>query len=47
VDRQLWQKIRRLANQQGVSEETLLDIFLKERIEQLEQEQQSLTIKSA
>ena len=43
VEGQLWQKIRRLADQRGVSEETLLNIFLKERIDQLEREQESLT----
>ena len=46
VEGQLWQKIRRLADHRGVSEETLLNIFLKERIDQLEREQESLTTKS-
>jgi hypothetical protein len=46
VEDQLWQKIKRLADCRGVSEETLLNIFLKERIDQLEREQESLTTKS-
>ena len=46
VEGQLWQKIRHLADQRGVSEETLLNLFLKERIDQLEQEQESLTTRS-
>ncbi len=40
VEGQLWQKLRRLADRRGVSEETLLNIFLKERIDQLEREQE-------
>lgn len=40
VEDQLWQKLRRLADRRGVSEETLLNIFLKERIDQLEREQE-------
>jgi hypothetical protein len=46
VEGQLWQKIKRLADHRGISEETLLNIFLKERIDQLEREQESLTSKS-
>lgn len=46
VEVHLWQKIRQLADHRGVSEETLLNIFLKERIDQLEREQESLTTKS-
>lgn len=46
IEGQLWQKIRRLADHRGVSEATLLNIFLKERIDQLEREQESLTTKS-
>lgn len=38
IEGQLWQKVRHLADQRGVSEETLLNIFLKERIDQLERE---------
>lgn len=45
VEGQLWQKIKRLADHRGVSEETLLNIFLKERIDQLEREQESPTTK--
>ncbi len=36
VDGHLWLKIRALAGQRGVSEAALLNLFLQERIEQLE-----------
>ena len=38
VDRELHTRIRALANQRGISEETLLNLFLKERLEQFERE---------
>lgn len=41
VEDQLCQKLRRLADQRGVSDETLLNMFLKERIDQLERNQES------
>jgi hypothetical protein len=46
VEWQLYLKIRQLADQRGVSDETLLNLFLKERIDQLERDQKSLTTKS-
>lgn len=36
VDGQTYWKIRELADQRGISEETLLNLFLNERIAQLE-----------
>lgn len=39
VDLDLYSRIRVLASERGVSEETLLNIFLKERLEQCEQAQ--------
>jgi hypothetical protein len=39
VDRDLCLRIRELATGRGVSEETLLNLFLKERLDQCEQEQ--------
>ncbi|MDZ7622739.1 MAG: CopG family antitoxin [Candidatus Competibacteraceae bacterium] len=46
IESQICRKIKQLADHRGVSEETLLNIFLKERIDQLEREQESLTTKS-
>jgi hypothetical protein len=46
IESQICSKIRQLADHRGVSEETLLNIFLKERIDQIEREQESLTTKS-
>jgi hypothetical protein len=46
VEGQLYLKIRQLADQRGVSDETLLNLFLKERIDQIERDQESLTTKS-
>ncbi|MEA3639752.1 MAG: CopG family antitoxin [Lamprobacter sp.] len=43
VDRNLCSRIRSLANQRGVSEETLLNLFLKERLDQCEQEQSAIS----
>jgi hypothetical protein len=40
VEGQLWQKLRRLADRRGVSEEILLNIFLKERSDQVERERE-------
>jgi hypothetical protein len=39
VDEQICLKIRELADQRGVSEEALLNMFLRERIDQLEKGQ--------
>lgn len=39
VDRDLCSRIRTLATERGVSEETLLNLFLKERLDQCDQEQ--------
>ncbi|MBN2887277.1 MAG: hypothetical protein JXM75_11290 [Chromatiaceae bacterium] len=39
VDRDLCSRIRVLAVERGVSEETLLNLFLKERLDQCEQAQ--------
>jgi hypothetical protein len=41
VDGQIYLKIRKFADQRGISEETLLNIFLKERIDQLESGQRA------
>ena len=41
VDGQLCSKIRQLANQRGISEETLVNIFLRERINELERNQEA------
>lgn len=39
IDRDLCSRIRVLATERGVSEETLLNLFLKERLDQCEQAQ--------
>jgi hypothetical protein len=39
VDRDLCSRIRALATARGVSEETLLNLFLQERLEQCDKEQ--------
>jgi len=40
LERELHARMRALADSRGVSEETLANLFLKERLDQLEHEQQ-------
>ena len=41
VDAPIYLKLREFADQRGINEETLLNIFLKERIDQLESGQRA------
>lgn len=39
VDDGIWQKLRSIADQRGVSDEALLNTFLKDRIDDIERDQ--------